>query len=212
MSTPARKSRLAASMQKKAQIPDEPEATEDTAVTPATEPVSTTLTLAPDPAPEDESAPEAPATAAADQEPATASDPEPDQDEQTPAPGEPDEQATTAVAAQRAQVLAGTGQISLGSDLAHLHKVMANGRDQRRYVEDLPRRSDKGTYLRLPIHLQDTLAEYCDRNVAPMADFIAAVLDAYFRDIEILPPLGEGHRPNEKMLDKIRKQSRTYDY
>jgi hypothetical protein len=114
--------------------------------------------------------------------------------------------------AQKAQVLAGVGQIRIEDDMVHLRRLIESGRDQRRYVEDLPRISDKGTYLRLPIHLKDVLGEYCDRNVAPMADFIAALLDSYFRDIGILPPLGEGHRPNEKALDKIRKESRSYDY
>lgn len=116
---------------------------------------------------------------------------------------------------QAARVLAGrTESTDLGQpdDLIHLRRIIETGRDQRRYVEDLPRRSEKGTYMRLPVHLQDVLAEYCDRNTAPMADFIAALLDSYFRDIGVLPPLGKGHRPNEKVLDKIRKETRTYDY
>lgn len=99
-----------------------------------------------------------------------------------------------------------------GPTLDHLRLVMAGGRDQRRYVADLPRRSDKGTYLRLPVHLQDVLAEYCDRNDAPMADFIAAVLDGYFRDLGALPPLGEGNRPDEEFFENLRKQARSYDY
>lgn len=97
--------------------------------------------------------------------------------------------------------------------LTHLRRVMENGPYQSRYVEDLPPRSGKGTYVRLPMHLQDALAGYCDRNTAPMGDFVAAVLDSFFRDIGLLPPLGEGHRPNEEMLDRLRREARrSYDY
>lgn len=113
---------------------------------------------------------------------------------------------------QNAKVLAGVGSVDLGPELKHLRAVVETGRDQRRYVENLPRRSEKGTYLRLPVHLQDVLAEYCDRNTAPMGDLVAAVMDSYFRDIGALPPLGEGNRPVEKFFEKMRKQQRTYDY
>ncbi|WP_156698049.1 hypothetical protein [Nocardioides sp. Leaf285] len=45
-----------------------------------------------------------------------------------------------------------------------------------------------------------------------MADFITAVLDAYFRDLGALPPLGEGNRPVEEFFDRLRKQQQVYDY
>lgn len=231
MSTPtrSRKSRLAGAMAAKAVI-EEPEKTE------ASPP---TLSVAPDPvepaAPVDQ-APEAPENTpdAAPVEP-MASTPtlDPDQVEpevvpsadpgpiETPEvePATQPQPRSVAPAAgeplQKAQVLAGTGQIDLGPELKHLRAVVETGRDQRRYVENLPRRSEKGTYLRLPVHLQDVLAEYCDRNTAPMGDLVAAVMDSYFRDIGALPPLGEGNRPVEKFFDKMRKQQqqqrRTYD-
>lgn len=96
---------------------------------------------------------------------------------------------------------------------AHLRQIMTTGADQRRYVADLPRRNDRGTYLRLPVHLQDVLSEYCDRKTSPMNDFVAAVLDSYFRDIGALPPAGEGNRPVAEFFERQRSQERErYDY
>lgn len=100
----------------------------------------------------------------------------------------------------------------LKQDLSHLRLIIDTGRDQRRYVEDLPPRTARSTHIRLPAHLQDLLAEYCDRNKAPMADLITAIVDAFFRDVGALPRLGEGHQPNEEFLAKARREARTHDY
>lgn len=235
-STPrSRKSRLGAAMASKAVIDtDRPEAEE-----PEHKP---SLSLAPTPAePDSPAAPEPdaePETRTDQDQPAAATDgaagpvsaDEPEDEPEAVTTREPDpvvapapepkattprKKATTPAAAapvQTAQVLAGVPQVSIEQDLTHLRSLIATGRDQRRYVEDLPQRTGKGTYLRLPVHIQDVLGEYCDRNTAPMADLIAALLDSYFRDIGALPPLGEGNRPVEKFFDKMRKETRSYDY
>lgn len=215
-----KKSRLAGAMAAKASIPsaEGPEAggVEAAPAAPVAE--------EPAPAPAPPVAPEPPAPPAAPEATPTAEPPAPPTapiaEEPVPVPAPeatpepPVAPVTEPVPAplQKAQVLAGVAHVDIETDLKHLKAIVASGRDQRRYVENLPRRSEKGTYVRLPVHLQDVLAEYCDRNEAPMGDLVAAILDSYFRDIGALPPLGEGHRPIERFFAKIRRETRTYDY
>lgn len=97
--------------------------------------------------------------------------------------------------------------------LHHLAATMERGRNQRRWVEDnLPHRSERGTFMRLPVHLLDVLDEYCDRKDLPQQDFVAAVLDSYFRDLGALPPLGAGHHPDDRFFTELRRQQRSRDY
>lgn len=114
----------------------------------------------------------------------------------------------SAIPSGRTRSAASTGTAP-GVALDHLRAVMLTGADQRRYVEDLPARTGKGTFVKLPIHLQDVLREYCNRyKGAPQQDLIAAILDAYFRDLGALPPLGTGHRPVDEFFDDLRDKQR----
>lgn len=84
----------------------------------------------------------------------------------------------------------------------HIQQVMDGGRDARPYLQGLTDKGDATTF-RLPKHVKAALVAYCDKRDAPMDALVGAVLDAYFRDLGLLPPKGEGNRPNTEFLSKM---------
>lgn len=97
-------------------------------------------------------------------------------------------------------------------DLVHIRTAMARGRDQSDYFAKLPKPTGRGTNVRLPPHLQDILKHFCDPIDAPIQELVAVVLDAFFRDLGALPPLGEGHRPKREFFDALRQDEFASDY
>jgi hypothetical protein len=139
--------------------------------------------------------------------------------EEGPEPVEPEPVAEKPAPRRRktsATTTSGTSSTEATPSTLGLHNLaatMERGRNQRRWVEDnLPHRSERGTFMRLPVHLLDVLDEYCDRRDLPQQDFVAAVLDSYFRDLGALPPLGAGHHPDEQFFAEMRRQQRSRDY
>lgn len=149
-----------------------------------------------------------------DDEPEAAPSPdaEPEPEAAKPAPRRR-KASTTSTSAQTGDTTAAPPPLPAGPALHNLAATMERGRNQRRWVEDnLPHRSERGTFMRLPVHLLDVLDEYCDRRDLPQQDFVAAVLDSYFRDLGALPPLEAGHHPDERFFTEMRRQQRSRDY
>ena len=143
-------------------------------------------------------------------------DPEPEPEGAKPAPRRR-KASTTSTSTSTTSSTASSPPASTASPAAlglhNLAATMERGRNQRRWVEDnLPHRSERGTFMRLPVHLLDVLDEYCDRRDLPQQDFVAAVLDSYFRDLGALPPLEAGHHPDERFFTEMRRQQRSRDY